>query len=93
MSHAARWRAGGHTLIGRDQSMYSTFDQSVRDRCKELGLAVYDTALPQPWVDSARAYGLGVLGHFVWCYDGAGVFGAPVALTLEGESMLGCIIG
>ena len=65
--------------------MYETYDQSVRDRCEELGLHSYDSALPQPWVDAARAYGLDVRGHFVWSYDSAGhrILGEPVALTLD----------
>ena len=68
-------------------------EQTIQERCEELGLVAYDTALPQPWVDNAAAYGLGVLGHFAWGYDDAGVFGQPVALTIEGEAMLGRIIG
>ena len=67
--------------------------QTVDERAQELGLKSYDTALPQPWVDNARAFGLEVLGSFVWGYDTAGVFGGPVALTLEAESMLGHILG
>ena len=68
-------------------------EQTIGERCDELGLLSYDTALPQPWVDDARAFGLEVRGQFVWSYDGARVFGEPIALTLAAESMLGHIIG
>lgn len=67
--------------------------KTVDELAKEKGLKSYDTALPQPWVDSAKEAGHDVLGHFVWSYDGAGVFGEPVALTSEGRAMLRAIKG
>ena len=70
-----------------------TSEQTIGERADELGLVSYDTALPQPWIDNARAFGLQVLGSFVWSYDNAGVFGEPIALNLSGESMLGHILG
>lgn len=51
------------------------------------GLRTYDTALPQEWVDRFAAdTGFSPVGHFVWSYDEAVMFGAPVALTPEGEA-------
>ena len=39
---------------------------------------VYDTALPQAFVDDVRARtGLNAFGHMVWCYDTSSIFGAP----------------
>lgn len=70
--------------------------QTVRERAEELGLAVYDTALPQPWFDAVltatrfgeHPYGFNPSGHVVWGYD-KGLYGEPVALTLEGEAVVG----
>ena len=63
--------------------------KSVKELADAQGVKVYDTALPQPWVDKMRdVYHHDVRGHFVWSYDGAGVFGRPHALTPEGGEML-----
>ena len=57
---------------------------------KAAGLRTFDTALPQDWVD--RVFLL--TGQWpqdtdiVWCYDGAGVFGSPHALTEEARALL-----
>lgn len=59
-------------------------EQTIDGRCKELGLEVYDTAVPQPWADSFREVtGLYPPGHFVWCYDRCRTWGEPVPLTWE----------
>jgi hypothetical protein len=63
--------------------------RSVDEAAKALGLRSYDTALPQDWVDEFEARTeTSPLGHFVWSYDGAGIFGRPVALDLEAERLL-----
>lgn len=61
---------------------------SLDSRAKALGLNIYDTSLPQSWVDELhnRLEGLhhqnwNPYGQFVWCYDNASIFGYPVALT------------
>ena len=64
--------------------------QTVDERCRELGLQVYDTAIPQPWADDVRdTTGIYPVGHVVWCYDGGSLCGYPVALTPEGQKALG----
>lgn len=60
----------------------------------ELGLKVFDTALPQQWVDSMIEQRQlmkreGLLNPdadewpwgFVWCYDYSSIFGEPVPVT------------
>jgi hypothetical protein len=65
--------------------------ETVDEAAKRLGLRSYDTALPQEWVDDFKAK-TGVYpaasGLFVWCYDGAGIFGRPVALSERAEVLL-----
>ena len=62
---------------------------TVGERAKELGLKSYDTALPQEWVDDVyRETGVYPAGMFVWCYDDARVWGAPVPLTEESVELL-----
>ena len=66
-----------------------TIEMTIQERCKQMGLKSYDTALPQPWVDDMRyKHGVDVLGHVVWSYDNAGVFGKPIGLTPEGVAMV-----
>ncbi len=68
--------------------MVDTQVKTVEERCQELGLKVYDTALPQFWVDKMAAVSyLRPEGNFVWCYDGS-LMGGPVALTPDGIRML-----
>ena len=67
--------------------------ETLRGRAEALGLEVYDTALPQPWVDQAYAEtGIYPVSHFVWCYDDfcgqRTTFGYPAALTREGVACL-----
>jgi hypothetical protein len=68
---------------------------------KELGVKVYDTALPEPWLDHAAetiagedlsktregVYGM-LLTSTVWSYDHAKIFGAPHPLTVEAWGLL-----
>ena len=62
--------------------------QTVDERCKELGLQVYDTAVPQEWADDVCAKtGIYPAGEVVWCYDGS-LLGYPVALTPKGEEAI-----
>ena len=62
---------------------------SVYEAAKARGLQTFDTALPQAWVDKMHKRGMDVRGHFVWCYDGPGIFGYPHPITHEGEVMAG----
>lgn len=61
---------------------------------EEAGLIVYDTALPQHWVDAIVEHTKEITGTskgiypygFVWCYDKSEIFGEPVPLT-DGAKM------
>jgi hypothetical protein len=71
------------------------------EAAQAAGLKVYDTALPQDWLDDVvnrlapfgpqpartQIYETIRIGT-VWCYDTARVFGAPVALTDEANRLL-----
>jgi len=62
---------------------------TVDEAAKLHGLRVYDTALPQPWVDDVYdRTGVYPVGKVVWCYDEAKTFGAAFPLTREGAAML-----
>ena len=62
---------------------------SVDEAAQALGLRSYDTALPQDWVnDFTKVTGVNPYGRFVWSYDGAGIFGTPVALDEEAKKLL-----
>jgi len=66
----------------------TTFEEKIRSR--ELDDKVFDTALPQEWVDEARfRTGEEPFGHFVWSYDGGLIFGYPRSLDIEGDIILG----
>ena len=65
-------------------------ETSVRERAEELGLVTYDTAMPQGWFDEAIKFGVNPCGHIVWGYD-HGLYGEPVALTIEGEAIIGAM--
>jgi hypothetical protein len=68
---------------------------------EELGVKIYDTTLPQTWLDSAsmviadrdpsktrdQVYGM-LLTSVVWGYDQARIFGAPQPLTLTAFTLL-----
>jgi flavodoxin len=52
------------------------------------GYKVYDTALPQGWVDMIRNLtDLDVRGHFVWSYDICEIGGFPAPVTEKGDDM------
>jgi|WetSurMetagenome_2_1015567.scaffolds.fasta_scaffold24150_9 hypothetical protein len=62
---------------------------TVDQAAKALGLKVYDTALPQDWVnDMWERVGYKTFGKFVWCYDDAKSWGEPVALCPEAAAAL-----
>lgn len=62
---------------------------TVGEAAKALGLKVYDTALPQEWVDDVFwVTGVYPAGMFVWSYDRGRVLGEPVALTPEATELL-----
>lgn len=68
-----------------------------KDRAAQLlGLEVYDTALPQEWLDQfvyilrkkqPVDYHL-VLSSFVWCYDNGSFMGYPYPLTVQAFAFL-----
>lgn len=67
-------------------------DVTKDQAAKILGLKVYDTALPQSWLD-ATVKNLNedyhkVLSSFVWCYDGGSFCGYPYPLTVEAYGYL-----
>jgi hypothetical protein len=45
--------------------------------------AVYDTALPQCWVDAMERRGFQAAGRYVWLYDPDGINSRPAPLTRE----------
>lgn len=65
-------------------------EQTIGERCKELGVYNYDTALPQDWADTFCAItGLYPPGHFVWSYDEPyRIMGQPVPLTVQAVDAL-----
>ena len=72
-------------------------ETNVRERAEELGLVIYDTALPQEWFDEVlkatafgASFGFNPCGHIVWGYDHS-LYGEPVALTIEGEAIIGAM--
>jgi hypothetical protein len=60
------------------------------EACEVLGLVTYDVAIPQSFFDQllSLAPDEHPLGHFVWCYDEAKLFGAPRPLTPRGIELL-----
>tara|TARA_Y100000310_G_scaffold305189_1_gene345064 strand:- start:665 stop:904 length:240 start_codon:yes stop_codon:yes gene_type:complete len=49
----------------------------------------FDWALPSDWFDMAlRVTGSNPHNHVVWSYDHAGIFGAPYALTPQGDEIV-----
>ena len=62
------------------------------EAAKQLGLEVYDTALPQHWLDGMSNSGCmkydKALSSFVLCYDGKTFTGFPRPLTKEAVSAL-----
>ena len=78
------------------------------EAAKLLGLKVYDTALPQSWLDETclQIHAKFVADHqevppyiyrtiqsgAVWCYDEGSIFGYPVALTDKAHALLSKII-
>ena len=63
-------------------------EQTVRERAEELGIKIFDTAMPQPWVDEMTRKGFDPRGVVVWSYDGTNHFGGPAALTTEAADAL-----
>jgi hypothetical protein len=56
---------------------------TVKEAAEMLGLKVYDTALPQNWVDDFyKVTGVWPAGLFVWSYDEAKTWGEPYPLTM-----------
>ncbi len=69
---------------------YSDYDGiNVNELAALHGLKVYDTALPQSWYTKFTEFTkCNPVGHIVWCYDVAKVFGAPVGITSTGQILL-----
>lgn len=68
---------------------YLNTHENTDEAAKRLGLKTYDTALPQPWVDLVFKHTkIWAPGLLVWSYDGAGIFGKPVAVCPDGEVLL-----
>jgi len=62
---------------------------TVKEAAEALELEVYDTALPQDWVDDFhKVTGVYPVGLFVWCYDNAKTFGEPYPLTMAAFKLL-----
>lgn len=54
---------------------------------------VFDTALPQSWVDEMHERGFDAVPHFVWGYPDGPISGNPYPITYEGMKMLTIIGG
>ncbi len=65
---------------------------SEDDAAHELGLTVYDVALPQPWIDRfVRKTGLDywlVLSTTFWSYDRLRIGGEPVSICDEVQAAI-----
>lgn len=67
---------------------------NIRELAEALGLKVFDTALPQDWVDRVYEHTAQIMGTtkgiwphgFVWSYDNSPMFGEPYPVT-EGAKM------
>ncbi len=57
--------------------------------CEAMGIKVYDTSLPQNFVDEVREEtGQNIYGLVVWSYDKYRTFGGPVPVCEEGYRIL-----
>lgn len=64
-------------------------NSNLRELAEAAGLKVYDTALPQHWVDNVYEHTKTIMGTskgiypygFVWAYDKSEIFGEPYPLT------------
>jgi hypothetical protein len=71
-----------------------TFDEKhenscLDERCKDLGIKTYDTAMPQGWFDRViKHLDFNPCGHVVWCYDNC-TFGYPLGVTPKGRYIVG----
>jgi hypothetical protein len=86
--------------LGADDERYVLrVSLSVTDAAKLRGIVIFDTALPQDWVDEVRrATGICPVGHVVWRYDlpsppgvtfpARSIAGYPAAVTPQGDSTL-----
>jgi hypothetical protein len=63
----------------------------MRELGEARGLIVFDTAIPQSWVDVMLELTKNMAGKpiypygFVWCYDKSPIFGEPIPLTEYAE--------
>jgi hypothetical protein len=60
-----------------------TIDEAAASR----GIVTYDTALPEAFIAEISALAGDPRRQMVWCYD-TDVFGAPAAITPEGDTLL-----
>lgn len=64
---------------------------NTSELAKSKGAEVFDTALPQGWVDDfykKMNIWPAACGMYVWCYDEARYFGKALPLTEEAEKLL-----
>ena len=65
---------------------------NLREAAEAMGLYVYDTSMPQSWVDEVRErFGHrfdNPYGHVVWCYDHARTWGEPVGIDDTGKAIV-----
>lgn len=68
-------------------------EPSMSDLAEMAGLRVYDTALPQSFVDhvweiTEKLTGKGIFPFgFVWGYDSSPIWGEPIPLTEEAKQL------
>jgi len=69
--------------------------KTVQQAAEEKGLTTYDCALPEYWVGKVRdILNREPVGNIVWCYSWDDELlhrGTPVAITKEGEIILGML--
>lgn len=66
---------------------------NVGQAARSRGIKVFDTALPQGWVDAMREkHDMNVVGRFVWSYDEGGLGGLPRSICEEGDRIASIIL-
>lgn len=60
---------------------------TIPEAAAARGIVTYDTALPDGFIIEFTALAGDPRRQIVWCYD-ANLFGAPAAITAEGDALL-----
>ena len=72
-----------------EQTLLTNKTLTVKEVAVGLGMNNFDIALPLEWTKPfEKMTGANPYGHFVWCYDMNSTWGEPMAVTVEGITML-----